>query len=100
MTQKKLIPKPLRGSKSPLIWRFIKFLRSKKIRPQNIDIKWHRNSIFFLKNGPKPFQAGCSEDMFIHSISAKPQQRPKNRRLLLLLTKFGKKIVAASSQAI
>ncbi len=27
---KKLIPKPLRGSKLPLIWRFIEFLKSKK----------------------------------------------------------------------
>jgi hypothetical protein len=29
--------------------------------------------------------------MFTHSISAKPQQRPTNRRLLPLLTNFGKK---------
>jgi hypothetical protein len=29
--------------------------------------------------------------MFTHSISAKPQQRSKNRRLLPLLTNFGKK---------
>jgi hypothetical protein len=29
--------------------------------------------------------------MFTHSISAKPQQRPKNRRLSPLLTNFGKK---------
>ncbi len=29
--------------------------------------------------------------MFTHSISAKPQQRPKNRRLSLLLTNFSKK---------
>jgi hypothetical protein len=29
--------------------------------------------------------------MFTQSISAKPQQWPKNRRLLLLLTNFGKK---------
>ncbi len=27
---KQLIPKPFRGSKSPLIWRFIKYFRSKK----------------------------------------------------------------------
>jgi hypothetical protein len=27
---KKLIPKPFGGSESPLIWRFIEFLRSKK----------------------------------------------------------------------
>jgi hypothetical protein len=31
--------------------------------------------------------------MFSHSISAKPQQRPKNRRLSLLLTNFGKKLL-------
>jgi hypothetical protein len=29
--------------------------------------------------------------MFTHSISTKPQQRPKNRRLLQLLTNLGKK---------
>jgi hypothetical protein len=29
--------------------------------------------------------------MFTHSISAKPQQRPKSRRLLSLSTNFGKK---------
>jgi hypothetical protein len=29
--------------------------------------------------------------MFTHSISAKPQQRPKNRQLSPLLTNFGKK---------
>jgi hypothetical protein len=29
--------------------------------------------------------------MFTHSISAKPQQRPKNRQLSPLLTIFGKK---------
>jgi hypothetical protein len=29
--RKKLIPKPLRGSKLPLFWRFIEFFRSKKI---------------------------------------------------------------------
>jgi hypothetical protein len=29
--------------------------------------------------------------MFTHGISAKPQQRPKNHRLLPLLTNFGKK---------
>jgi hypothetical protein len=38
--------------------------------------------------------------MFSHSILAKHQQRPKDRRLSPLLTKYGKKIVAASSQAI
>jgi hypothetical protein len=38
--------------------------------------------------------------MFTHSISAKPQQRPKNRRLSPLSTIFGKKIVAAKSQVI
>jgi hypothetical protein len=44
-----LIPKPLRGSKSPLFWRFIEFLRPKKIRPENIAIKGHKNCIFFEK---------------------------------------------------
>jgi hypothetical protein len=29
-----------------------------------------------MKNGPKPIHAGHGEDMFNHSISAKPQQRP------------------------
>jgi hypothetical protein len=29
----------------------------KKIHSQNIAIKWHKNCIF-LKNGPKPIQAG------------------------------------------
>jgi hypothetical protein len=29
--------------------------------------------------------------MFTHSIALKPQQRPKNRRLSLILTNFGKK---------
>jgi hypothetical protein len=29
--------------------------------------------------------------MFTHSISAKPQQQPKNRQLSPLLTNFGKK---------
>jgi hypothetical protein len=56
----------------------------KKICPENIPIKWHKNCIF-LFNGPKPIQAGHSED-----ISAKPQQRPKNRQLSPLLTNFGK----------
>jgi hypothetical protein len=46
-----------------------------------------------LKNGPKPIQAGHKEDMFTHSISAKPQQRPKKRRLSPLLTNFGKKLL-------
>jgi hypothetical protein len=31
--------------------------------------------------------------MFTHIISAKPQQRPKNRRLSPLLTNFGKKLL-------
>jgi hypothetical protein len=31
--------------------------------------------------------------MYTHSISAKPQQRPKNHRLLPLLTYFGKKLL-------
>jgi hypothetical protein len=31
--------------------------------------------------------------MFTHSITAKPQQRPKNRRLLPLLTNFGKQLM-------
>jgi hypothetical protein len=31
--------------------------------------------------------------MFTHSISAKPQQQSKNRRLLPLLTNFGKKLL-------
>jgi hypothetical protein len=31
--------------------------------------------------------------MFTHSISAKPQQRPKNSRLSPLLTNFGKKLL-------
>jgi hypothetical protein len=31
--------------------------------------------------------------MFTHSISAKPQQRPKNHRLSPLLTNFGKKLL-------
>ncbi len=39
--KKKSVPKPFRGSKSPLIWRFI------EIRLQNIAIKWHKNCIFF-----------------------------------------------------
>jgi hypothetical protein len=55
-------------------------------------MKWHKNCIF-VKNGPKPFQAGHYEDMFTHVISAKPQQRPKNRRLLPLLTNFCKKLL-------
>jgi hypothetical protein len=49
-----MIPKPFRGSKSPLIWRFI--VEVKKIRLQNIAVKWHKNCIFFY--GPKPIQAG------------------------------------------
>jgi hypothetical protein len=44
-----------------------------------------------LKNVPKPIQAGHYEDIFTLSISAKPQQRPKNHQLSLLLTNFGKK---------
>jgi hypothetical protein len=32
--------------------------------------------------------------MLTHSISAKPQQRPKNRRLLPLLTNFGCRFIA------
>jgi hypothetical protein len=47
--------------------------------------------LYFFLNGPKPIQAGHKEDMFTHSISAKPQQRPKNRRLSPLSTNFGKK---------
>jgi hypothetical protein len=31
--------------------------------------------------------------MFTHSISAKPQQWPKNRRLSPLLANFGKKLL-------
>jgi hypothetical protein len=37
---------------------------------------------------------------FTHSVSAKPQQRPKNRQLALLMTNFGKEIIAASWQVI
>jgi hypothetical protein len=51
-----LIPKPLRGSKSPLFWRIIEF-EVKKICPENIAIKGHKNCIF-LENVPKPIQAG------------------------------------------
>jgi hypothetical protein len=45
LTEKKLIPKPLRGSKSPLFWRFIEFL----IRPENIAIEGYKNCIFLEK---------------------------------------------------
>jgi len=31
--------------------------------------------------------------MFTHSIALKPQQRPKNHRLLPILTNFGKKLL-------
>jgi len=41
----------------------------------------------------KPIQAGHLEDMFTHSISVKPQQRPKNHRLSPILTNFGKKLL-------
>jgi hypothetical protein len=55
-----------------LIWRFIEFLRSK-----NSPAKYRHKSgikiVFFLKNEPKPIQAGHLEDIFTHSISAKPQ---------------------------
>jgi hypothetical protein len=85
-----LIPKSLRGSKSPLFLVIFWIFEVKKIRPENIAIKGHKNCIF-LKNVPKPIQAGYYEDIFTQSISAKPQQRPKNRRLLPLLTNFGKK---------
>ncbi len=83
---KKLIPNPLRGSKSPLIWRFIEFLMSKKF-VRKISPYSGIKIVFFL-NGPKPIQAG---HLFTHSISAKPQQRPKNPWLSPLLTNFGKK---------
>jgi hypothetical protein len=46
-----------------------------------------------LANVPKPIQAGHYEDIFTHSISAKPQQRPKNGQLSPLLTNFGKKLL-------
>jgi hypothetical protein len=49
---------------------------------------------------PKPIQAEHYEVNFIHSISAKPQQQPKNRRLSPLMTNSWQKIVAASSQAV
>ncbi len=82
---KKLIPKRLRGSKSLLIWQFFEFLRSKKfthkVSPYS-DIK----IVFFLKNWPNPIHTGHWKDMFTHSISQKPQQRPKNCRLSPLLT--------------
>ncbi len=74
--------------KSPLIWQFIELLRSKKFTRKILPSSGIK--IVFFLNGPKPIQAGHSEDMFTHSIS-KPQQRPKNRRLLPLLTNFGKK---------
>jgi hypothetical protein len=62
----------------------------KKVHLQNIAINWHKNCIFFF-NGPKPIQTGHKEDMFTQSISAKPQQWPKNHQLSSLLTNFGKK---------
>jgi hypothetical protein len=43
----------------------------------------------FLKNGPKPIQAGHKEDIFTHNIAAKSQQQLKNHRLSPLLTNFG-----------
>jgi hypothetical protein len=46
--------------------------------------------LYFFLNRPKAIQAGHEEDMFTHSISAKPQQQPKNRRLSPSLTNFGK----------
>jgi hypothetical protein len=54
--------------------------------------------LYFFFNGPKPIQAGHQEDLFTHSISAKPQQRPKNRRLLPLLTNFGKQSLPLHSR--
>jgi hypothetical protein len=84
---KKFIPKPVRGSKSNLAIYWI--FEVKKVRLQNIAIKWHKNWIF-LKNGPKLIQAGHWEDMFTHNIALKPQQKPKNHRLSPLLTNFGK----------
>jgi hypothetical protein len=36
--------------------------------------------------------------MFTHSISAKPQQRPKNRQLLPLLTNLGKQSLPLQSR--
>ncbi len=46
---KKLIQKPLRGSKSPLIGDLLNFW-GQKIRPQNIAIKLHKNCIFLNMN--------------------------------------------------
>jgi hypothetical protein len=49
MTPKKLILKPLRGSKSPLF------------EVKKLSAKYHHKvalKLFLLKNGPKPIQAG------------------------------------------
>jgi hypothetical protein len=51
-----LIPKPLRDSKLPFIWRFIAFLGQK-----NSPAKYRHKSgikIVFFFNGPKPIPAG------------------------------------------
>jgi hypothetical protein len=57
MTQKKLIPKPLRGSKSPFYLAIYLIFVVKNICLQKTTIKWQK-IVYFLKNGPKPIQAG------------------------------------------
>jgi hypothetical protein len=47
-------------------------------------------SLYVRTLWPNHIQAGHKEDNFTHSISAKPQQRPKNRRLSPLLTNLVK----------
>jgi hypothetical protein len=53
MTEKKLIPKPLRGSKSPLFWQIIEFLRLK-----NSPGKYRHKKIFLLIAFQKSLNSG------------------------------------------
>ncbi len=87
--RKNLIPKPLRGSKSPLIWRFIEFLGQKNSPAKyHHKVAWKLN--YFWKMDLNLFRQDIKK---ISLLIAFQQSRPKNRRLSPLLTNFGKKLL-------
>ncbi len=56
-----------------------------------IAIKWHK-IVFFLRD-LNLFRQDIKKICLLISMSAKPQQWPKNRRLSPLVTNFGKKLL-------
>jgi hypothetical protein len=90
-----LVPKSLRGSNSPLFWRFFEFLRSKKFA-RKISPQKGIKIVFFWKNVPK-----YSGRILRRYFYSKAFQQSLNRgQKTVEKPNFGKKIVAASPQPI